>query len=309
MLLSKNKVFNASEANFSIKEIDLRQEPRKVLMCTPEYFDIIDIKNPHMEGNEGKLKKDLSVKQWNDIKEIYKSLASSGTLENFLEIKGEPGCEDMVFAANQSFPWITKEGEKIVIMSKMRHPSRQKEVGFFENFYRNAGYKIIHLKKTELFEGMGDAIPHYGRKLIYGGYGHRTDKYAYNELVEILKVPVVLLELTDKKFYHLDTCFLPLDEETVMLYSHAFKKSDLDGIHKLFKTVIDIPQSEACHNFALNAHIINDQKSQKKIAIIQKGSIYTNKVLAEHGFEIKEAETSEYIKSGGSVFCMKMMIY
>jgi N-dimethylarginine dimethylaminohydrolase len=309
MFLSKNQAFNASEVSFSIKEVDLRQEPRKVLMCSPDYFDIIDIKNPHMESNEGKLQKDLAQKQWNTLKETYKSLVSSGVLETILEIPGVKGCEDMVFAANQSFPWISKEGGKMVIMSKMRHESRQREVAYFEEFYKSMGYKIIHLTKTEMFEGMGDAIPHYGRKLIYGGYGHRTNKEAYKELVEVLNVPMVLLELTDKNFYHLDTCFVPLDDETVMLYPGAFKDADLKGIYKLFKTVIEIPRSEACQNFALNAHCINDQKTKKKVAILQQGSIETNKILKEHGFEIREVDTSEYIRSGGSVFCMKMMMY
>jgi N-dimethylarginine dimethylaminohydrolase len=308
MLLSK-KVFVASDVAFSVKELDLREEPRRVLMCTPEFFDIIDIKNPHMEGNEGKLRKDLAIAQWTKVKDIYLSLVKNNVLENFLEIKGAPNCEDMVFAANQSFPWITEEGEKIVIMSKMRHPSRQREVAFFENFYKTLGYTIIRLKKTEMFEGMGDAIPHYGRKLIYGGYGHRTNKDAYDEISEILHVPIVLLELTDKNFYHLDTCFLPLDEDTVMLYPGAFKEADLKGIYKLFKKVIPVSQSEACHNFALNAHIINDKISNQKVAIIQKGSALVNKELMDNGFNIKETDTSEYIRSGGSVFCMKMMVY
>jgi N-dimethylarginine dimethylaminohydrolase len=309
MLLSKNKVFSASDVTFNIKETDLRQEPRKVLMCTPDYFDIIDIKNPHMEGNQGKLTKALAVKQWTHLKEIYKSIVTEGGLENFLEIKGAPGCEDMVFAANQSFPWLTKQGEKIVIMSKMRHPSRQKEVPFFEDLYRNLGYTIIHLKKIDMFEGMGDAIPHYGRKLIYGGYGHRTNKDAYKEIAEILDVPVVLLELTDEKFYHLDTCFLPLDDETVMLYPNAFKEADLHGIYKLFKKVIPVSETEACQNFALNAHIINDPISKKKVAVLQKGSVLVNSELRNQGFNLHEVDTSEYIRSGGSVFCMKMMVY
>jgi N-dimethylarginine dimethylaminohydrolase len=309
MFLSKNKVFSASDIAFNIKEIEPRQEPGKVLMCTPDYFDIIDIKNPHMKGNEGKLKKDLAQKQWRDLKMIYKNLVEKNVLQDFLEIKGAPSCEDMVFAANQSFPWLTKEGEKIVIMSKMRHPSRQKEVAFFEDFYKSLGYIIIHLKKTDMFEGMGDAIPHYGRKLIYGGYGHRTNKDAYQEISEVLSVPVVLLELKDEKFYHLDTCFLPLDEETVMLYPKAFKKADLEGIYKLFKNVIPVSESEASQNFALNAHIINDQISKKKEAVIQKGSTKVNNELRALGFHINEVDTSEYIRSGGSVFCMKMMVY
>ena len=38
---------------FSITEIADRQEPVRVLMCSPDYFDIVDLKNVHMEGHIG----------------------------------------------------------------------------------------------------------------------------------------------------------------------------------------------------------------------------------------------------------------
>jgi N-dimethylarginine dimethylaminohydrolase len=302
-------VVKASEVDLDINKIAERKEPGKVLMCSPDYFDVIDVKNPHMEGNAGMTDKRLARQQWNFLKENYNKLVKNGILEKFLELPGSKGCEDMVFAANQSFPWITEEGEKIVIMSKMRHTSRQKEVPFFEKLYTDLGYKIIHLKKTELFEGMGDAIPHPGKSLIYGGYGHRSDESAYIEISEILHVPVVTIKLTDSRFYHLDTCFLPLDKDTVMLFPGAFTSADLKGIKKLFKKLIEISEDEAAHGFALNAHIINDETNKRKVALIQKENKKTIAQLKANGFEVIEADTSEYMKSGGSVFCMKMMVY
>jgi N-dimethylarginine dimethylaminohydrolase len=305
----KNMVIKASEAELDINKIAARKEPGRVLMCSPDYFDVVDVKNPHMEGNAGKIDKMLAHKQWNFLKENYSKLVKNGTLEKFIELPGSKGCEDMVFAANQSFPWMTAAGEKVVIMSKMRHASRQKEVPFFEKLYADLGYKIIHLKKAELFEGMGDAIPHPGKNLIYGGYGHRSNEDSYHEISEILDVPVVTIELTDSRFYHLDTCFLPLDKDTVMLFPGAFTLGDLKGIKKLFKNLIEVSEEEAAHDFALNAHVISDEGSGKKVALIQKGSKKTITQLKENGFDVIEADTSEYMKSGGSVFCMKMMLY
>jgi len=305
----KNKVVKASEAELDINKILSRKEPRRVLMCSPDYFDVIDVKNPHMEGNAGKIDKMLACKQWNFLKESYSKLVDLGVVEKFIELTGAEGCEDMVFAANQSFPWITGTGEKVVIMSKMRHASRQKEVPFFEKFYADLGYRIIHLKSTALFEGMGDAIPHPGKNLIYGGYGHRSNEDAYLEIAKILNVPIVTIELTDSRFYHLDTCFLPLDKDSVMLFPKAFTPADLKGIKKLFKNLIEVSEDEAVHGFALNAHVISDQHSNRKVALIQKGSKKTIARLKEKGFEVIEADTSEYMKSGGSVFCMKMMVY
>lgn len=302
------KIYTPSEVNFTLAEIPDRQEPRKVLICTPEYFDIVDVKNIHMEGNVGVLDKNLAVKEWNDLKSVYQAWKQKGILDEELEIKGAKGLEDMVFTANQSFPWVL-DGQKVVVMSKMRHASREREVPYFRDFYKNLGYHLLELKGNFHFEGMGDLIPHYGKNLLYGGYGHRTDSEAYKEISQLLKVPIVLLKLEDSRFYHLDTCFIPVDENTVFLTSAAFRKEDLQGLKKLFKTIIEIPDNEADKYFALNAHVVNDQKTKQKGAVLQKGTTVMKRELNKLGFEVNEIDTSEYIKSGGSCFCMKMMLY
>lgn len=112
-------------------------------------------------------------------------------------------------------------------MSKMKHVSRQREVPAFKAKYEKLGYKVLELKETELFEGMGDTIHYFGKNLLFGGYGHRSDRQAYQELSSLLNVEIVPLELIDERFYHLDTCFLPIDDETVLLYPKAFKEEDL----------------------------------------------------------------------------------
>jgi N-dimethylarginine dimethylaminohydrolase len=304
----KNKTYHASDIHFTADDLPARAEPRNVLLCTPDYFDIVDVKNIHMLGNTGTLQKDLAVAQWHELKNIYHKLAAAKILQQVYIIQGVADCEDMVFAANQSFPWMLN-GRKTVVMSKMRHQSRQREVPYFEKFYENLGYDILHLQQASMFEGMGDTIPHYGKNLLYGGYGHRSDIVAYQEISELLQVPVVTLELIDERFYHLDTCFIPVDENTVFLCRDAFTAEGIEALKKLFKNIIEIPVDEAVHYFALNAHCINDQVTGRRCAIIQKGTVITRKLLQEHGYEVIETDTSEYIKSGGSVFCMKMMLY
>jgi N-dimethylarginine dimethylaminohydrolase len=303
-----NKTYQAHEIDFTINDIPNREEPRKVLMCSPEYFDIVDVKNVHMEGNIGVLQKTVAVKQWEDLKNIYNSLVDEKILEQLYVIDGAENCEDMVFTANQSFPWMLN-GEKTVVMSKMRHESRQREVPYFEKFYQDLGYNILHLQHTKMFEGMGDTIPHYGKNLLYGGYGHRSETTAYEEISKLLNVPVVTLELIDERFYHLDTCFIPINEETVLLCKEAFTEEGLSALRKLFKNIVEIPVEEAVDFFALNAHCINDKITGKKLVVIQKGTSVTKRVLEQNGYAVLQTDTSEYMKSGGSVFCMKMMLY
>jgi N-dimethylarginine dimethylaminohydrolase len=304
-----NKVYSYDEIDFSIDQVPSKLPPQNVLMCTPDYFDVVDIKNVYMEGNAGKIDKKLVHTQWKSISNIYGMLVSKGTLKEATNVNGVEGLEDMVFAANQTFPWITESGEKVVIMSKMRHESRRREVVHFENYFNEKGYKILQLQKTDMFEGMGDTIPHVGKNLLYGGYGHRSKKEAYEEISSLLNVPVIALELIDDRFYHLDTCFVPLDEDTVMLCPNAFSYESFEAIKKLFKKVIRIPAEEAASTFSLNVHCVYDKQKGEKHAIIHYGSIFTYNALVDNGYQVYEVNTSEFMKSGGSVFCMKMMYY
>lgn len=299
------KNYNSEYNNIQLTNIESRPEPLKVLMCSPTYFDIIDVKNTHMLGQSGNLNKDLARQQWQDLHDIYLQLKAEGVVEEVMLIDGAEGCEDMVFCANQTFPWIDKR----VVISKMRHPSRQKEVPFFEEYFKALGYQAIHLKEATMFEGMGDTIPHPHKKLLYGGFGHRSDPKAYVEISKTLQVPIIRLELPNPNFYHLDTCFVPLSETEVMLCREAFTAEGLSIIESMFSKVFYIPESEAISSFCLNAHVIHNDKNGKKAAILQKGSVHALEALKQCEYSIYETETSEYMKSGGSVFCMKMMIY
>ncbi|MFY8021020.1 MAG: dimethylarginine dimethylaminohydrolase family protein [Bacteroidia bacterium] len=293
------------QADFNVKQFEKRVEPQKVLMCSPDYFDIIDVKNPYMESQEGLLNHDLAYTQWEQLKAVYENWKTRGLIEEVFIIPGAEGREDMVFCANQSFPYLNALQQKAVVMSKMRHESRQLEVPHFERFYKDLGYQITHLQEASLFEGMGDTIPHPGRKLFYGGYGHRSDSIAYAELMKITGASFVLLELVNENFYHLDTCFVPLSDEAVMYCPEAFTPEGIQIIQRCFTTIYEIPMDEVLSTFCLNAHVLTTEKQ----AVLQSGSVIAKAALLKESYEIAELETSEFMKSGGSVFCMKMMVY
>ncbi len=303
------KVYQSGKLPFTINDLKRREEPLKVLMCSPDYFDIIDVKNIHMEGMASSLNKSKAIQQWNGLKAIYQKLVEDGLLQEIKIIDGVEGCEDMVFCANQSFPYLSPYNDKLVWMSKMRHPSRQNEVPFFEQFYQNLDYTPKHFKNTDLFEGMGDTIPHPGKQLLYGGYGHRSKTNAYEELSKELNVPIIALELINENFYHLDTCFVPLSETQVMLCKEAFTEAGFALLQQCFDEIFEIPMEEAIQTFCLNAHVVNNNNTKQKAAIIQIGSTAAKAALQKCGYQIYEVETSEFMKSGGSVFCMKMMYY
>jgi hypothetical protein len=51
------KNYNSDYSNLQVSNIESMPEPLKVLMCSPSYFDIIDVKNMHMLGQNGNLNK------------------------------------------------------------------------------------------------------------------------------------------------------------------------------------------------------------------------------------------------------------
>lgn len=291
---------SAKEIDFNISDLSKMPVPGKVLMVKPTYFDVEYVINPHMEGQIGKVDKMQALNEWEHLLDGFEELGNKVEVLN-----GQKGLPDMVFCANQSLPFCDSSENKKVVMSRMRSEQRQGEVEFIERWFGKEGYEILHLENSDFrFEGMGDALWHPRRKLLWGAYGFRTSKEVYKEIAELLDTPVVVLELADEKFYHLDTCMCMLNEKTVLIYPDAFTEEGLDMIHQLFEKVITATKYEAEKLFAVNATCPDG-----KNVFIQQGSTDVNKKLRDAGFSVHEFSTYEFIKSGGSVFCMKLLYW
>jgi N-dimethylarginine dimethylaminohydrolase len=242
-----------------------------------------------------------ALNEWEHLVDGYEELGFK-----VHQLDGVEGLPDMVFCANQSLPFIDEKGNKKALMSIMHSPERKDEVPYIEKWYREQGYEIEYLNDSAVddFEGMGDALWHFKKRLLWGGYGFRSSLKAYNQIVEKFDVPVVALELIDDKFYHLDTCMAMLNENSVLIYPDAFKEEGLNMIYKLFDNVIEATQYEAEKLFAVNATCPDG-----KNVLIQQGCTDVNQKLRDAGFSVHEYSTFEFIKSGGSVFCMKMLLW
>jgi N-dimethylarginine dimethylaminohydrolase len=297
-----SKVYtSADQIDFTLDDIDTMPLPSEALMVQPTYFSVDYVINPHMTEHVGKVNKDKAYKEWEVIRDTF---TQSGLTVH--ELEGQPGLPDMVFCANQSLPFVDPDNNKHVLMSIMHADQRKEEVPFIEQWYRQHGYEIHYLddNKVKDFEGMGDAIWHTGKRLIWGGYGYRSDMNAYKRITELFDVPVLALELVSESFYHLDTCFCMLDSETALIYPAAFTEEGLAMIRKLIPHVIEADQHEAEELFACNATCPDGQN-----VVIQEGCDQVNEQLRGSGFTVHEVSTEEYLKSGGSVFCMKMLLW
>jgi len=282
--------------------------PSGILMVSPEYFNVVDIKNTYMRGNLNKVNLSLAQQQWEDLYSTFKSLKDKGVISHLRVVEGVEGLEDMVFCANPLIYWLTEDGAPIILLSNMRFFARQPEVTFFEKYFQRKGVKTIQLSADLKLEGNGDLIPHPGKRVIWMGYGFRTDFEAAQYVVDSLDTHVIPLKLIDDNFYHLDTCFCIIDQDTVAICKNAFDDEGLKMIQAGFKKVWEIPFEEAVSSFALNSLVLTAPDGELH-AILPMNIVVLKSCLMGLKATIVEVETSEYLKSGGSVYCMKMLTY
>ena len=288
--------------DFQLHDLDPLPLPPKVVMTTPTYFDVQYVINPHMAGHVGTIDQDVAAQQWKSLRAAYTALDIPVHV-----IEGQPRLPDMVFCANQTLPFCHPATETHgVVLSRMHAEERQEEVQHYADFFAQNGYEV-HALPDDVgtdFEGMGDAIWHPGRYLLWGGYGFRSGRDAYEAIADLLDVDVITLALTDPDFYHLDTCFSVLDQHSVLIYPDAFNDTGRALIDRFFTTIVEAPEDESRHQFACNAHCPDGRH-----VLIQEGCTDTSARLSSAGFSPVPLDTSEFIKAGGSVFCMKQMVW
>lgn len=293
---------STADLDFRLRDRPAVPRPDRVVLTTPTYFDVAYVINPHMAAHVGTVDRTEAQAQWGALRDAYVSLGVQPMI-----VEGAEGLPDMVFCANQTLPYYRPpDGETGVVLSRMHAPERQDEVPHFARFFAAQNYTVRRLPEAlDIdFEGMGDGIWHPGRDLLWGGYGFRTGLPAYEAISDMLDVPVVVLRLDDPDFYHLDTCFSVLDERSVLVYPGAFDAAGRALIDRFFDTIVEAPEDEARTLFACNAHCPDGEH-----VLIQEGCTATNARLRAAGFTPVELDTSEFLKSGGSVFCMKLMIW
>lgn len=276
--------------------------PQKAVLTTPAHFDVTYVINPHMADNVGTVNTEVAWQQWKALRAAYTALSCDVHI-----VDGAPDLPDMVFCANQTLPYRDpKTHETGVVLSRMHAPERLDEVPHYRDFFEKQGY-AVHTLPDDVqgsFEGMGDAIWHPGHAALWGGYGFRTDLGVYEAIHSLLDVPIYALHLDDPDFYHLDTCLSVLDADTALYYPGAFDGDGLALLNAGFDTLVEAPEDEARSLFACNAHCPDAEH-----VLIQEGCTVTESRLRDAGFTPVPLDTSEFLKAGGSVFCMKLMAW
>jgi N-dimethylarginine dimethylaminohydrolase len=273
-----------------------------VLLCPPEHFAVVDVKNVFMQGQIGAVDSARAAAQWQALANAYRD---EGLAVHVLP--PAPGREDMVFTANPAMVVPREQGGADVVLSRMRHPSRQREVEHVGRWLAEHGLRGRELPpQAGHLEGHGDVLVVPGRRLLLGGHGGRSELAALQAAAALAAAPLVPLPLLGEVFYHLDTCLAVLDEETVLLHPPAFRAEALEMLARLFPRRIEADPREAREELACNAHALPARRGVPTAVLISSQARRTAEMLRDAGYRPVPVDVSEFHKSGGSIFCLKL---
>ncbi len=260
-----------------------------LLMCPPDYYDVAYEINPWMSVRRHPDKK-TAQKQWQDYYELLTKKLNI-KVELIAPVKDLP---DMVFTANAGL--VRK---RIFIRSNFRHKERKGEERHFETWFKKKGYIVKTIERPHAFEGEGDAL--FMGSELYTAFHFRSDVEAHDKVSGILKNSYFALELCDKRFYHLDTCFAPLNDKAALVFLPAFETYAQLVILENVGDLIRVPEQEALQ-FACNAVVLGND------VVLPTGCPETSRELEKRGFHVYALDFSEFIKAGGAAKCLVLKI-
>jgi lysine-ketoglutarate reductase/saccharopine dehydrogenase-like protein (TIGR00300 family) len=176
----------------------------------------------------------------------------------------------------------------------------------FTEWFRVAGYEIVELPTDSSFEGEGDALLQRGcpdREILWAAYGVRSGLESHRSISEALGIDVVSLRLVDQRFYHLDTCFVPLSDGRVMYYPAAFDETSLRRIRRRVAADrrLEVAKADAMH-FACNALVIG------RTIITNRAGESLRRRLNDWGYQVVTSPVDEFMLAGGAVKCLCLVI-
>ncbi|MCP9451050.1 MAG: arginine deiminase-related protein [Nitrospira sp.] len=263
----------------------------RLLVCPPDFFGIEYEINPWMRLNN-QVDHERAILQWNNLMAVFERDIGV-TLERMTPV---PGLPDLVFTANAGIV----VGRQAVV-SRFRYPERQREEAYFENWFRDHGYEILTLEPGLFFEGAGDLLGF--PDCWFGGYRQRSDVRAFPILSEWFHREILPLELVDRRFYHLDTCFCPLSGGDLLYFPPAFDHYGQTAIAERIPPTkrLVVPEHDALR-FACNAVCVGNH------VVLPAGCPTTEQMLREHGYQPHAVWLDEFMKSGGSAKCLTLRL-
>lgn len=260
-----------------------------LLMCPPDYYGVEYEINPWMDRNRP-VDQARASEQWNALRRTLEEEVRA-TIETAPPV---PGLPDFVFTANAG---LVVDGA--FIPSRFRYPQRAREERHWRTWIAAQGFRVLDLPSGLHFEGEGDAF--LRGDLLVGGYRFRSDPEALHRVGELLGKRVLALELVDPWFYHLDTCFCPLDDGMALYFPQAFTEEGRRTLVEHFPGAVLVPEEEARH-FACNSAVIG------RHVVMSCDCPWTRAQLRARGYATHEVNVSEFLKAGGGAKCLVLFL-
>lgn len=262
-------------------------------MCPPHHFGVEYVINPWMRGQIHAADQQLASQQWSHFHALMTAMADVSLM------RAVTGLPDLVFTANAALVH-----RRTAVLSSFRCPERQPEARYYAGWLSEDGFDVKTPPAGTLFEGAGDALFDRGIEgLLWVGYGYRSNQAAAPYLADLIDVEVQPLRLSDPRFYHLDTCFCPLERGYLLYYPPAFDAEANSAIESRVPAErrCAVTETDAVH-FACNAVNVG-----KKV-ILNYASPGLVAWLTARSFDVIQTPMSEFMKAGGATKCLSLRL-
>jgi N-dimethylarginine dimethylaminohydrolase len=263
---------------------------RQYLVCPPSHFGVLYEINPWMH-REIRVDPDRAQEQWENM---VANLKAAGAVTRTMD--PVPGLPDLVFTANAGLV----DGSRFVV-SRFRHPERRPESKHDAEWFRREGFEVLEIEAHPgiCFEGAGDALP-FGRSLL-AGYRFRSDFAAHAALARLLSIPVLSVELSDARFYHLDLTFCPIDDRRAIIAPHAWDRYGRSVVERLVPEPLVLEMDEAL-TFCANSVVVD------RTVLMPACPPRVGRVLDGWGLDVCVCPMDEFLKAGGGVRCLTLAL-
>ena len=229
------------------------------------------------------------MRQWSDLRDVLRGVGARISLLEPVE-----GLPDLVFTANAAMIYRDR-----AIMAQFRHEQRRGEERYDGAWLAAHGFAIHRLAGDVYFEGAGDVL--FCGETLFAGYRIRSDARSHQQIGKTIGCRVIPLELLDRYYYHLDTCFCPLAPGTAIYHPAAFDNYGRQALGELVEDLIKIIPAEA-QSFAANAVAVG------RTVVTNTGCPQLHGELTVRDFQPIETPLSEFVKAGGSVKCLTLRL-
>ena len=281
----------------------------------PNTFEITsmqDKQNPYIDIKYAVSKKEVEKEH----RELTKQFVSDVYVYT-LSVKPNIHLPDLVFVANGGLS-LPRLPEPCILLPYMKYIQRKRELPYLKGMYSDLGIKTIAFpgSSSAPFEGQAELKWFHGGTLAVGGYGHRSTKKSFDILDKVLTriytkhglVPpkLLILPLESDTYYHLDVAMLEFGRSVnqCIVHKRAFSEESISKL-RMFLGHKAVHVLDTKDSFCLNSvvdgknlitHKITDAKAKDALETIT-------------GLHIKQVNTEEFERSGGSVRCMTLDIY